>query len=467
MAKVAAEVAEHLSGLREICDVEDEAALYRSAGDPPPLPGVQPGDPAQIQYTSGTTGFPKGVVLSHRALANNSRHYYAVAELPDEAVTIAFTPLFHTTGCSIAVLGAIQIGSPMVLLRQFDPDAALDLIEAERVEMFLGVPTMLIAMCAAQQARPRDLSSVRSIAVGGAMVAPELVREVVSLFGARFLTAYGQTECSPLITMNRPGDGIEDVAETIGQPMPCTDVGIFALDGDAVLPCGAVGEIRARSYALMNGYNDDPEATAKAIDAEGWLHTGDLGTMDERGFVRITGRLKEMIIRGGENLFPAEIENVLLEHPDVADAAVVGVPDALLGEAVAAFVRLAPGAALDPAALKTHCRARMAAQKTPRLLGRGRGLADDRVRQGPEVRAPRNLGARSQPGAVVRRRVGRFLGGRVHARQLVQQAARGQRGDEQDHRRDSGDDRGQPGQRNEIDQRDQQDRDDDPEQPVP
>ena len=365
MAKTAAEVAGGLPGLREICDIEDEAALFRTTGDTPPLPAVQPADPAQIQYTSGTTGFPKGVVLSHRALANNAIHYYGVVGLSEGAVTLAMTPLFHTTGCSMAVLGAIHLGSPLVLLRIFDPDDALYLIETERVEMFLGVPTMLVAMCAAQKARPRDVSSVQAIAVGGSMVAPELVREVTELFGARFHTAYGQTECSPLITMTRPGDAFEDVCTTIGQAMPCTDLGIFETAGDKALPCGEVGEIRVRSYALMSGYNDDPEATAKAIDAEGWLHTGDLGTMDDRGFVTITGRLKEMIIRGGENLFPAEIENVLLEHPDVAEAAVVGVPCPLMGEAVAAFVRLAPGASLDRQALKAHCRTRMAAQKTP------------------------------------------------------------------------------------------------------
>ena len=366
MAETAAEVGVELPSLREICDVDDEAALFRNADAPPPLPKVAPGDPAQIQYTSGTTGFPKGVVLSHRNLANNSRHYHAVIGLHDRAVTLAMTPLFHTTGCSMAVLGAVQIGSPLVLLRQFDPNAALDLIEAEQVEMFLGVPTMLVAMCAAQKSRPRDVSSVQAIAVGGAMVAPELVREVRDLFGARFHTAYGQTESSPLLTMTRPGDQFDDICNTIGQAMPCTEIGIFAPNGNEVLPFDTVGEIRARGYALMIGYNDDPDATARTIDGDGWLRTGDLGTMDERGFVRITGRLKEMIIRGGENLFPAEIENVLLEHPDIAEVAVVGVPDPLLGEAVAAFVRLAPGASLDPAALKAHCRERMAAQKTPK-----------------------------------------------------------------------------------------------------
>ena len=365
MAAIAAAVASGIPDLRSIVDIEDEEALFEGADPAVALPTVKPGDPAQIQYTSGTTGFPKGVVLSHRSLANNARHYYAVLKVPEGAVSMAMTPLFHTTGCSMAVLGAIQIGSPLVLLRQFDPDAALDLIERERVVVTLGVPTMLIAMLAAQRARPRDVSSLRTVACGGAMVAPELVREIKSLFGVDFHIAYGQTESSPLLTIIRPDDSFEDGTTTIGRPMPATDLGIFDPKGTRIRPCGEVGEIRARSYAVMIGYHGDPDATTKAVDGEGWLRTGDLGTMDDRGFVRITGRVRDMIIRGGENLFPAEIENVLLEHPAVAEVAVVGVPDELYGEGVAAFIRLAPGAELDAAALKGHCRERMAAQKTP------------------------------------------------------------------------------------------------------
>ena len=197
------------------------------------------------------------------------------------------------------------------------------------------------------------------------MVPPELVREITRVFGVRFFIVYGQTECCPLITMTRPDDAFEDTCHTIGQPVPRTEVGIFDTAGGGIVPLGAIGEIRARSYAVMVGYHDDEEATRRTVDSEGWLCTGDLGSMDERGYVRITGRVKDMIIRGGENLFPAEIENVLLEHPDVAEVAVVGVPDAKYGEAVAAFVRLAPGVTFDPAALKAHCREQMAAQKTP------------------------------------------------------------------------------------------------------
>jgi len=239
------------------------------------------------------------------------------------------------------------------------------LIESERVSGVVGVPTMLLAMLEADRVQPRDLSSVRNVGSGGAMVPPELIRQVTGRFGCGFSTVYGQTETSPLLTQTRPDDAFEDLCETVGQAVPQTELSIRDTATNAVVPVGSVGEICGRGYALMLGYHNNPEATAATIDADGWIHTGDLGTMDARGYVRVTGRVKEMIIRGGENLFPAEIENILLEHADVADVAVVGVPDPRLGEAVAAFVRLAPGATLDQAALVAHCRANIAAQKTP------------------------------------------------------------------------------------------------------
>jgi fatty-acyl-CoA synthase len=209
------------------------------------------------------------------------------------------------------------------------------------------------------------LSSVRIASSGGSMVPPELIRRVTKRYGCGFSTVYGQTEASPLLTVIRPADPFEDQCNTIGQPVPHTEVSIRDPATNQVMPLDTVGEICARAYSVMLGYNDDPEATAKTVDAQGWLHTGDLGAMDSRGFVKITGRVKEMIIRGGENLFPAEIENILLEHPHVAEVAVVGVPDERMGEAVAAFVRVTAGASLDSQALIAHCRANMAAQKTP------------------------------------------------------------------------------------------------------
>jgi fatty-acyl-CoA synthase len=188
---------------------------------------------------------------------------------------------------------------------------------------------------------------------------------VTERYGCGFSTVYGQTEASPLLTVIRPSDPFDDQCSTIGQPVPHTEISIRDPATNDVMPLDTVGEICARAYSIMLGYNDDPQATAKTVDAQGWLHTGDLGMMDSRGFVKITGRVKDMIIRGGENLFPAEIENVLLEHPAIAEVAVVGVPDERMGEAVAAFVRMAAGASFDPPMLVAHCRSNIAAQKTP------------------------------------------------------------------------------------------------------
>jgi fatty-acyl-CoA synthase len=363
MGEIAARVAAEIPALREVIDMSDETAFY--GGAPAELPEVATNDPVQIQYTSGTTGFPKGVVLSHRNLANNARLFTRAVGIRAGERALGLTPLFHTIGCSMGVLGALQVGGAYVPLLAFEPNAALDLIERERIAWTIGVPTMARAMVEAQRANPRDLSSLRFFGAGGAMVPPELVRAVKSDLGADICVAYGQTESSPLITTCRPEDDFEDVCTTIGRPAFACEVGIFDPATDELVPCGVVGEIRARSYATMLGYNDDPEATAATVDAQGWLRTGDLGTMDERGFVRITGRVKEMIIRGGENLFPAEIENVLLEHPSVAECAVVGVPCERMGEAVAAFVRLAPGASLDAEALRAHCRSAISPQKCP------------------------------------------------------------------------------------------------------
>jgi fatty-acyl-CoA synthase len=363
MASIAAEAASGNSRLREVVDLADRERLFAGEGAPLELPTVRPEDPAQIQYTSGTTGLPKGVVLHHLGITNNARFYFG--HLPSGRTFLNFMPLFHTAGCGLGVLGAAQSGLCMVLAALFEPGRMLEVVEAERVDLLTGVPTMFAALAEAQSKAPRDIASLKGAACGGAMVSPELIRQVRTVLGVRLQTVYGQTESSPALTLVRMDDAFDDVCGTIGQALPHTELSIRTPGANTVAAIDETGEICARGYGVMLGYNDDPGATAAAIDAEGWLHTGDLGAMDARGYLRNTGRVKEMIIRGGENLFPTEIENALLEHPSVAEAAVVGAPDELWGEIVVGFVHLAPGATLDQAALHCHCRERLSPQKTP------------------------------------------------------------------------------------------------------
>ena len=365
MGKVAAELHSQIPALRELTDLDDHAALFAGETAGGTLPDVQPRDAVQIQYTSGTTGFPKGAVLHHLGITNNARLGFTRMGIRQGDTSLNFMPMFHTAGCGLATLGAVQFGCRMILAKLFDPGKMLDLIESQGVVTLFGVPTKLVGLLEAQAANPRDVSSVQIAGSGGSMVPPDLVRRIRATFGCAFETVYGQTETSPLLTQTYTDDTIEDLCETVGQPLPQTEISIRDAATNTVVPIGAIGEICARGYALMLEYNDNPAATAATIDTHGWLHTGDLGTMDRRGYVKVTGRVKEMIIRGGENLFPAEIENILLEHPDVAETAVVGIPDDRWGEIVACFVRMSPGATLDTTILIAHCRERISPQKTP------------------------------------------------------------------------------------------------------
>ena len=345
------------------------------------LPEVDPASPAQILYTSGTTGLPKAAVLTHRGLTNNARLGAEAIGLRAGDVLVNPMPYFHVAGCGLITLGLVQTLGTQVVLPRFDPGRMLELTEryaapswGEKVwvggdvgryrgTVIGGVPTMLTALLAAACRAPRDLSSLRLALAGGATVPPELVRQVEAEFGVPFTLTFGQTESSCSITMTRPSDTADDRAETLGRPLPQTEVKITDMATGATVPCGTVGEICTRGYLVMDGYLGDPEATSAAIDADGWLHTGDLGSMDERGYCRIAGRLKEMIIRGGENIYPREIEAVLASHPGVAEAVVVGVPDRFWGEVVGAVIR--PAFDVAEAELAEHCRERLAACKTP------------------------------------------------------------------------------------------------------
>jgi len=346
------------------------AEFLASARDGTRLPAVAPDAPAQIQYTSGTTGEPKGALLHHRGLTNNARLAFEVLGARAGDVCLSAMPLFHTVGCGMGVLGTAQIGGSYVVVGAFEPGLMLEVAERERANLMLAVPTMLIAMLEHPAIATRDLSAVRVVASGGSLIAPELVRAIEERTGARFVIQYGQTEASPVITMTSPSDGFEQRSTTLGRPLPHTEVKIVDPATGATVTYGAVGELCARGYMVMSGYHEMPEATTAAIDAEGWLHTGDLASTDERGYCRIEGRLKDMIIRGGENIYPREIENLLFEHPAVGEVAVVGIPDATWGEQVAAFIRPAAGVTgskIDTAELQAFARARLAGYKCPRI----------------------------------------------------------------------------------------------------
>jgi fatty-acyl-CoA synthase len=374
MAEALASVRTELPALREVVDLTafDE---FLASGDAfaaggGTLPDVTPDDPAQIQYTSGTTGFPKGARLAHRAITNNAR--FSMARLgfgPDDA-WVNPMPMFHTAGCVVATLGPVQAGGRIVLAPWFDPALFFDLVEQEGGSATLLVPTMLLACLEHPTFAQRDLRTLRSVVSRGATVPAELVRRVEKEMGATFDIVFGQTESGPVITQTFPSDAPEDTAGTLGRPLPQTEVSIRSVADDAIVPIGQVGEICTRGYLVMQGYFEMAEATEAAISADGWLRTGDLGTMDERGYCRIAGRVKDMIIRGGENIYPREVEDLLFGHPAVADVAVVGIPDERWGETVAAFVRPAGGAAVEVAVavaeLFEFCREHLAAFKTPR-----------------------------------------------------------------------------------------------------
>jgi fatty-acyl-CoA synthase len=359
------EVHPELPALREIVMFE-EWDDFLACGTPVELPEVGPDDPAQIQYTSGTTGFPKGALLRHGSLTDNAALFVRETEIGAGDVYVDPMPLFHTAGCVLGVLGTLQARAVHVPVLAFDPGFVLELIEREGGTALLGVPTMQIALLEHPDVHTRDLSTLRSAVSGGSLVPAELVRRIEETFGVRFCIVYGTTECSPLVTMTRFGDTPEEKAETIGQALPHTEVKIVDPVGGGLVAPGAVGELCARGYMVMHGYYENPSATAEAIDDEGWYHTGDLASMDHRGYCRIEGRLKDMIIRGGENIYPREVESVLFEHPGIADVAVVGIPDDHWGEQVAAFIRCADD---DPPAvveLASFVRERIAAYKAPR-----------------------------------------------------------------------------------------------------
>jgi len=352
--------------LRSVFNLHQWDAFLADSDPEVGLPPVKSTDPCMIQYTSGTTGFPKGALLHHRGLVNNGAHTLDRMGMPEGSVSIGVMPLFHTSGCVVNVLGALHKRAALVLVEQFDPALVLELMESYRVSTLLGVPTVLIALLEHPDFSNRDLSGVRAICSGGATVPASLVTRLEEALQAPFTIVFGQTECSPVASMTRTDDTLEDKAQTLGGPMPHVEVKIVDPATGDTLPVGTVGEYCTRGYHVMHGYFDMPEATAGAIDADGWLHTGDLCSMDGRGYCKVEGRLKDMIIRGGENIYPREIEELLFKHPSVGEVAVVGLPSERMGEEVGAFLRPAPGQRLDKNELFRYLREHLAPHKTPR-----------------------------------------------------------------------------------------------------
>jgi fatty-acyl-CoA synthase len=364
--EIVASVRPSTPALREIIAFEDWTEFLESGDPAAGFPHIAPTDPVQIQYTSGTTGFPKGALLHHKGIVNEAAFVGERAGMADGDVCINAMPMYHIGGGAVTELATISWHGTYVVMPNFDPGLTLELFETYRGTHALMVPTMLIAVLDHPDFQTRDKSSFKTVMSGAAAVAEQLVRRVTEQIGCQFSILFGQTEMHGVISQTRVNDSPEDQAATVGQPLPELEVKIVNPDTGEIVGIGEQGEICCRGYQNMLGYYEMPEATADTIDSDGWLHMGDIGTMDDRGFLRVTGRVKDMIIRGGLNLYPREIEDLLFDHPAIAEAAIVGIPDEKWGEQVGAVVRLREGVDRpDPAELRAWCRERISAHKTP------------------------------------------------------------------------------------------------------
>jgi fatty-acyl-CoA synthase len=344
-------------------NVSDEALLQRQSS-------LDPHDVIQMQYTSGTTGFPKGVMLTHYAIINQAHVSCLIGNLRSEERYVTAMPLFHIAGSLGAVMFSLYLGATLIPLITFDPGKELDLMAVEKATFSFNVPTMLVAMLNHPRfiAGEFDLTSLREIITGATPVPVVLMEDVRAKMGADCTIVFGLTESTGTVTETIQTDSFELKSSTVGIPHPHMDVKIAdPLTGEP-LGFGESGELMTRGFLVMKGYYNLPEKTAEAIDSEGWLHTGDLATMNEKGYVNIVGRVKDMIIRGGENIYPAEIEEFLMRHPDIAEAQVVGVPDSFMGEEVAAVLRLKPGSAANEESIQQYCRDRISRHKVPRYV---------------------------------------------------------------------------------------------------
>jgi fatty-acyl-CoA synthase len=334
------------------------------------MPPVAPEDAANIQYTSGTTGTPKGVVLTHLNLVNNARFIGQYMQLSERDRICIPVPLFHCFGCVIGTMTAMVTGAAVILpASTFNAKATLEAIEQERATAIYGVPAMFISALQELDSSHFDLASLRTGVMAGAPCPIEIMKRVVSeMHCPEMVVGYGQTESTPIITMSRVDDDVDVRCTTVGCALPETEVRIASSITGQTLPVGVQGELLARGYMVMKEYDGEPEATRKAVDADGWLHTGDLAVMRPDGYFRITGRMKDMIIRGGENVYPREVEEFLYTHPKISDVQVIGLPDERLGETVLAWIRLKPGTSAEEEEIRAFCRDRLAYFKIPQYI---------------------------------------------------------------------------------------------------
>ncbi|MDR0501463.1 MAG: AMP-binding protein [Coriobacteriales bacterium] len=330
---------------------------------------VKNNDVVNMQYTSGTTGFPKGVMLTHRNILNNGFYIGENEKLTAADRVCLPVPFFHCFGCVLGVMACLTHGSTMIVVEEFDALMVLEAIHKEKATAVYGVPTMYIAELNHPLFEQFDLSSLRTGIIAGAAVPPEVTAQAMQKMGMREITnCYGLTETSPVFTQTNASDDDWHKQNTVGRKHPPVEVRVISPEDGHICGPGEIGEMCCKGYNVMKGYYKMPEATAAAIDADGFLHSGDLGSFDEDGYYTITGRIKDMIIRGGENIYPLEIENFLLSVPGVLDAQVVGAPDAKYGEIVVAFIKQREGFELSEAGIREHMLKQMARYKVPKHI---------------------------------------------------------------------------------------------------
>jgi fatty-acyl-CoA synthase len=330
---------------------------------------MDPDDVINIQYTSGTTGFPKGVMLTHINVVNNGKLVGDLMNLTEQDRLCIPVPFFHCFGCVLGTMAAVTHSTTMVIAEQFDAKRVLQMVQDEKCTGLHGVPTMFIAELNHPDFASFDTSTLRTGIMAGSPCPIEVMKKVINDMGATEITiAYGQTESSPVITQTRSDDAIEKRVATVGKPHAEVEVKIVDPVTNRTVPVGVPGELCTRGYHIMKGYYKNEEATKNAIDGEGWLHTGDIAVEDEDGYIAITGRIKDMVIRGGENIYPREIEEFLYSHPAIQDVQVVGVPDPKYGEELMAWIILKDGQSLGAEELRAYCTGKISRHKIPRYI---------------------------------------------------------------------------------------------------